>query len=101
MRFIDLRIENHNKCNYDYVEIFNGGLASSPSMGRYCGTNKPDDFRSQSNEVRIEFHTDQTQSERGFLFEYTFEAEGTLLFRIRRNYFSTFLGISMLYVVDI
>lgn len=31
--FVELAMENHDKCRYDYVEVLNGGAASSPSIG--------------------------------------------------------------------
>ncbi|CAH1775425.1 unnamed protein product [Owenia fusiformis] len=72
----DLGIENHDQCNYDYLEFFNGGSYSSPSIGKFCGSNKPEVFKSQSNLVRIVFKSDGSSSARGFRLTYTADSGG-------------------------
>ncbi|XP_052248294.1 multiple epidermal growth factor-like domains protein 10 isoform X5 [Dreissena polymorpha] len=68
----DFKMETHSKCNYDYLELFNGPNASSPPIGKYCGEAPPKGFQSQSNSVGIVFITDQSQSAMGFRMTYTF-----------------------------
>ena len=76
LHFTDFGVEQHTDCEYDYLEIFNGGLPSSPSIGRYCGTTPPEDIVSQSNQMRIEFHSDESSAGRGFRLEYEFDSLG-------------------------
>ena len=63
-------------CTSDYVEILNGGHPSSPSLGRYCRAESPSSFVSQSDHVRISFHSDSDQQSVGFELWYMFQAEG-------------------------
>ena len=51
-------------------------MTSSPVIGKYCGTSTPPVFVSQSNEIRIEFHTDQESAEKGFRLQYLFVSNG-------------------------
>ncbi|KAL3836256.1 hypothetical protein ACJMK2_021695 [Sinanodonta woodiana] len=74
--FHELNMERHPSCNYDYLELFNGPYASSPSIGRMCGDSLPASFTSQSNAVRINFFTDTSMSARGFMLTYTFITGG-------------------------
>ena len=80
----DIEIENHPNCNYDYLELFNGQYASSPSIGKFC-TNGPGSFQSQSNAVRVVFFTDVSESARGFRLSYSFTSGGTSLNLINPN----------------
>ena len=78
LRFTNMAIEQHSRCGLDYLEIFNGGLSSSPSIGKFCGTSLPPNITSQSNELRIEFHSDSADSASGFRLEYQFDSRGTV-----------------------
>ena len=70
-------VEEHSKCETDYLKIMNGGSALSPSIGKYCGSDTPKDFTSQSNQLRLEFHTDYSLSAKGFRLQYSFVSGGT------------------------
>lgn len=78
MEFTHFNVEAHDSCEYDYVEIFNGGLFSSPSIGKFCDSNKPFNFTSQSNNLRLEFHTDSTGALQGFRLTYRVISQGML-----------------------
>ncbi|XP_012276352.1 cubilin [Orussus abietinus] len=60
------RLENHTSCNFDYLEIRNGGYDSSPLIGKYCGTNMPQKITSMSNQIYLKFVSDSSRSEKGF-----------------------------------
>lgn len=79
--FTDLNIEQHPNCAYDYVEILNGGSASSPSINKYCGNTvpAPAEITSQSNQLRVRFRTDATSAGRGFRLTYRFSSSGTII----------------------
>ena len=79
VNFTDMNIERATNCEYDFVEIFNGGLVSSPSFGKFCGSNLSQPLTSQGNELRIEFHSDDTESAPGFRLEYRFITEGVYI----------------------
>lgn len=73
-------MENHSNCDYDYLDILNGGLPDSPSIGHFCGITPPPTFVSQSNQVRLIFLTDVSDSAWGFRATYSFESGGENLF---------------------
>lgn len=77
--FSDFAMETHPNCGYDYLEIFNGPYASSPSIGRFCGNTPPTGFHSQSNSIRIVFFTDLSQSAHGFRMTYAFSTTGNFI----------------------
>ena len=72
--------EPSDNCQKDFLEMFNGGLASSPSVGRYCGNTLPVAWISQSNEARIEFHSDASDNRiyNGMRLQYSFISGGTI-----------------------
>jgi cubilin len=73
---IDLDIEQHSACEFDYLEIFSGPYAdNSTSLGKYCGDFKPGrftSFTSKHNVLLVHFTTDPSIFGRGFLANYTF-----------------------------
>ncbi|XP_064643493.1 cubilin-like [Lineus longissimus] len=74
--FQDMEIEGHSKCAADFLKILNGGSATSPSIGKFCGSDTPKDFTSQSNQLRLEFHTDYSRTAKGFKLQYSFVSGG-------------------------
>ncbi|XP_025083522.1 low-density lipoprotein receptor-related protein 5-like isoform X2 [Pomacea canaliculata] len=59
-----------NSCQQDYVQIRDGELWTSPSLGIYCNTTGYT-RRSSSNTMWIKFHSDSSQSAAGFQASYT------------------------------
>lgn len=64
--FFLLKVENHDNCVYDYVEVRDGHLPDSPLLGTYCGYKLPPDVRSSSNKLQIKFVSDSTVQKAGF-----------------------------------
>uniref|UniRef100_A0A8C5FRN7 Metalloendopeptidase n=1 Tax=Gadus morhua TaxID=8049 RepID=A0A8C5FRN7_GADMO len=61
------QIENHDSCSYDYLDVRDGGSASSPLLGRFCGHDKkPADLQSSSNQLWITFVSDGSVNNAGF-----------------------------------
>lgn len=50
-------------CRYDYVEIKD---KDDVVLGKFCGRKTPETITSSSNVMWVEFHSDHTQSRRGF-----------------------------------
>ncbi|KAL8607578.1 hypothetical protein ACOMHN_003497 [Nucella lapillus] len=75
LQFTDFSLENHVNCRWDYLELFNGGMPDSPSVGRFCGQNVTS-FLSQSNTIRVVFKTDFSAAARGFQATYSYDSEG-------------------------
>ncbi|KAK2147338.1 hypothetical protein LSH36_558g01028 [Paralvinella palmiformis] len=76
IHFTAVNIQQSDDCKKDYIDIYNGGLASSPSAGHYCGSVLPPDLLSMSHELRVQFHSDGSISAPGFRLEYEFIENG-------------------------
>ncbi|XP_025082104.1 low-density lipoprotein receptor-related protein 4-like isoform X2 [Pomacea canaliculata] len=59
-------------CDYDYLQIRDGGLDTSPYMGNFCNTTTFQ-RRSSSNTMWMKFHSDSSRSGAGFQAKYTTE----------------------------
>lgn len=66
VRFSAFDIESHNKCLYDYLQIYDGPNVSSPVLGRFCGKTLPGEIKSNSSELTIQFASDGTINKPGF-----------------------------------
>jgi cubilin len=73
LNVLDFDIEQHSTCEFDYLEIFDSSAAeNSTSLGRFCGSNKPDEKVSSFNHMHIEFASDTSVFGRGFQANYSF-----------------------------
>ncbi|XP_046466404.1 cubilin [Neodiprion pinetum] len=64
-------LERFRSCSFDYLEIRNGGLPTSPLIGKYCGTEIANQtIQSFSNKMYLKFVTDQSVSLSGFRIEW-------------------------------
>ncbi|XP_072275305.1 CUB domain-containing protein 2 [Pyxicephalus adspersus] len=62
--FTDFQLESQ-ECNFDYVAVLDGsGL--DEQVRHYCGTTKPPDITSSSNELHVVFKSDFNIGARGF-----------------------------------
>lgn len=61
-----VQIERHDSCAYDYLEVRDGLTENSPLIGRFCGYDKPEDIRSNSNTLWMKFVSDGTVNKAGF-----------------------------------
>lgn len=67
----DLDIEASGNCIYDYLEIFDGSTARSPSLGRMCtGQQTHGAIYSTTNVLYVKFRTDMSMAGRGFRLTY-------------------------------
>ena len=73
---LDLDIEQHSSCDFDYLEIYGGPFAdNSSSLGKFCGDYKPgllNTFTTQHNQLLVHFTTDASVFGRGFQANYSF-----------------------------
>lgn len=58
-------------CTCDYFRIRDGNDEKSPSLGKFCGGNKPPFIQSSGRFLWVEFVTDRTRNEKGFHATYT------------------------------
>ncbi|KAM4722919.1 CUB domain-containing protein 2 [Rhinophrynus dorsalis] len=63
--FTDFQMENE-ECNFDYVAVFDGSGLEENQVRYYCGTTKPPDTTSTSNELLVLFKSDFNIGGRGF-----------------------------------
>lgn len=63
-------LEDSSGCDFDAVEIYDGATESDPLIGRFCGTNKPDEIMSTANQLLLVFKTDNSIPGEGFRGSY-------------------------------
>jgi len=66
---VDLDLELHEKCRYDFIEIFDG-INHRTNGRRYCDSNYPKIIQSKSNQMTIRFRSDFSNSGHGFHLKY-------------------------------
>ncbi|XP_004605400.2 cubilin [Sorex araneus] len=54
------------ECIGDFVEIRDGGYENSPSLGKFCGSERPPSILSHSNKLWLEFRSDSLVNDFGF-----------------------------------
>ncbi|CAG9855166.1 unnamed protein product [Phyllotreta striolata] len=67
--FSDINLENHQKCLADYVELLDGPMLNSKSLGKFCWET-PNPIKTSSNELMVKFRSDVAFQGRGFQFHY-------------------------------
>ncbi|CAD7084767.1 unnamed protein product [Hermetia illucens] len=69
LKFQSFEVENHDSCNYDYVEVRDGGSADeteSPTIGIFCGYRNPPNMKSTKNKMYVKFSSDNSVQKAGF-----------------------------------
>lgn len=66
---VDLDLEQHEKCRYDFIEIYEG-ISHLTNRRRYCGVTYPKLIQSKSNQMTIRFRSDYSNAGRGFHLKY-------------------------------
>lgn len=64
---------NTSDCIYDYLEIIDGISLHDPVIGRFCGTQLPNEIISSTNKLLIHFHSDDFLNKQGFKLSYSEE----------------------------
>ena len=79
LSLLEVDIELHSECQFDYIEIFNGDSDRSPSFGRFCNElRNPRLLLSKSNVLFIKFRSDASENGRGFRLTYEINCTTTL-----------------------
>ncbi|CAH1789448.1 unnamed protein product [Owenia fusiformis] len=73
--FNSFALEYQLTCNFDVLEIYDGPSASSPLIGRFCGTTLPSDIRSTNDQLYFSFSSDSSVVSQGFEVTWTVENE--------------------------
>ena len=58
-------------CSCDHVIIRDGSADNSPKLGEFCGNNRPPPTYSSGRDMWVEFNSDRTFNDQGFLATYT------------------------------
>lgn len=61
--------KNEDKLEYfvfPFLQLRDGNSADSPELGKFCGVTIPQPVRTSSNQLRVEFHSDNSMTGRGF-----------------------------------
>ncbi|CAO2585469.1 Tolloid-like protein 2 [Lemmus lemmus] len=66
LQFEAFELEGNDICKYDFVEVRSGLSPDAKLHGKFCGSETPEVITSQSNNMRVEFKSDNTVSKRGF-----------------------------------
>lgn len=66
---VDFDLEQHEKCRYDFIEIYEG-INHRTNGRRYCGVTYPKLIQSKTNQMTIRFRSDFSNSARGFHLKY-------------------------------
>ncbi|NXK21221.1 DMBT1 protein, partial [Arenaria interpres] len=69
LTFRDIAMQS-GRCQYDYVEVYDGPPHSSPLLGRLCSGSFPT-YTSSSNMMSVRFHSDSRYTFRGFQAHYS------------------------------
>lgn len=69
--FNEIDMEAHLECAYDHIEIYDGRDGKAPSLGRFCGTKKPQPITSNGNKLFIRFFSDNSVQKKGFEASHT------------------------------
>uniref|UniRef100_A0A8C3CRJ2 Cubilin n=1 Tax=Cairina moschata TaxID=8855 RepID=A0A8C3CRJ2_CAIMO len=70
IQFEQFHLENHSKCNFDYLAIYDGNSSNAKQLGKFCGTRIPQLIRSSGDSVYIKLRTDSSLRGGGFLAKY-------------------------------
>ena len=66
--FAALRIESHQNCSFDYVEVWDGTRRASTNylLARFCNSTTPAPVTSSGHIASVVFHSDDSVSDQGF-----------------------------------
>ncbi|XP_046746260.1 cubilin-like [Diprion similis] len=78
---VDLQLEEHNQCRYDFIEITEGVPGHTKSLGKYCSSDHPIYIQTTTNVASIRFRADIENAGRGFQINYQ-----TLCHRILKGF---------------
>nr|XP_040240535.2 cubilin homolog [Anopheles coluzzii] len=68
--FFTMKIEVHETCGFDYLEITDGLRDEGTLLAKYCNTSHPPPLITPSNEATVHFHSDESGNDAGFQIHY-------------------------------
>ena len=67
----DIEASSNGNCEYDYVAFYDGPSTNSRLIGRYCGVTVPDPITTRTNQLTVNFKTDESVAKGGFMAIFT------------------------------
>ncbi|XP_051007258.1 cubilin [Acomys russatus] len=74
--FYWFNLEDSAQCTHDFLEVRNGSNSSSPLIDKYCGSLLPSPIFFHSNEVYLQFHTNDAGTSSGYDIIWTSSPSG-------------------------
>ncbi|OWK59671.1 Cubilin, partial [Lonchura striata] len=68
-RILQMDLENHHRCQYDNLKVYDGPTVHSRLVATYCGAD-PASFASSGSSMTIQFQSDSSVTGKGFLLEW-------------------------------
>ncbi|OXU20544.1 hypothetical protein TSAR_014165, partial [Trichomalopsis sarcophagae] len=66
LHFINLMLEEHPTCGFDYLEVNETNYAGERQLGIFCNHTKPAPITTSGSHVTIHFHSDNSGTDDGF-----------------------------------
>ncbi|KAA0194649.1 Metalloendopeptidase [Fasciolopsis buskii] len=67
LNFTHFNLEGRNQaCKYDFINVYSGPTDNQQKLGNFCGDKIPDPITSHTNELSIEFYSDNSAQRTGF-----------------------------------
>ena len=70
IEFLHFELEADSSCQYDVLEVREGGEPLGPLVGRFCGHQRPASYVSSGNKLYFNFRSDYSVSHAGFRIRY-------------------------------
>ncbi|XP_021357854.1 tolloid-like protein 1 isoform X2 [Mizuhopecten yessoensis] len=71
--YFNLEVRSDKGCQFDYIEIhYVNDEGFKSEVGRFCGTDTPEEFVSLQPKMEIVFKSDSTKEQNGFIAHYEF-----------------------------
>ena len=70
IEFLHFELEAEASCEFDVLEVREGGEPQGPLVGRFCGHERPASYVSSSNKLYFNFRSDYSVSQAGFRIRY-------------------------------
>ncbi|CAL8311895.1 unnamed protein product [Merluccius merluccius] len=74
--FNSFDLESHTTCSFDYLEVRNGSTASSPVLGKFCGSALPSPIFPGGNGLYLRFKSDFSNARNGYEATWTSSPQG-------------------------
>ncbi|XP_060104406.1 cubilin [Heteronotia binoei] len=78
IQFDQFHLESHARCQYDYVDVYDGNSTNAKMLGKFCGNQVPPTIRSTGDSMYIKLRTDVSFGGGGFLARFKQICQGVV-----------------------